>query len=167
MYETDIIGDIHPADIAPVLRRRGGDISLDKMRWGYPSPKGSGLIINARIETIDEKLMFKQDILQRRCVIPAAAFYEWDRDKQKALIELPQHEICYLAGIYRMYEDMEHFTVITTEANESMRRIHDRMPLLIKEEDIFSWMGDGFRNVMSLEMPELDIHIENEQLSFL
>nr|MCR5650069.1 SOS response-associated peptidase [Lachnospiraceae bacterium] len=72
-----------------------------------------------------------------------------------------------LAGIYRLYEDMEHFTIITTDANESMKRIHDRMPLMIREEDIFSWMGDSFRAVMELEMPELDIHIENEQLSFI
>ena len=92
---------------------------------------------------------------------------EWDRMKQKATFTLPGRQVCYLAGIYRNYEDMEHFTIITTQANASMSPIHDRMPLIIDEEQITEWMGDGFRSIMGSTMPELDVSIENEQLSFI
>ena len=163
----DITGDINPSDVAPVIHRKNGKLSLDKMRWGYPSAQGKGLIINARVETIEEKPMFRADIQFRRCVIPAALFYEWDRYKQKASFELPGQQSCYFAGIYRNCEDMEHFTIITTEANDSMRPVHDRMPLMIAEGDIITWIDDGFMNLKNLKMPALNVHIENEQLSFV
>ena len=164
---TDITGDIHPSDIAPVLSLRNGKSILNKMKWGYPAPGNKGLLINARIETIEEKPMFRQDFKYRRCVIPAAGFYEWDRSRQKATFTLPERQIIYLAGIYRNCEDMEHFTIITTQANASMSPIHDRMPFIIDEEQLTEWMGDGFRSIMSSPMPELDVSIENEQLSFI
>ena len=137
------------------------------MKWGYPAGGKKGLIINARLETIEEKPMFRQDFKYRRCVIPAAGFYELDRNRQKATFTLPGHQVCYLAGIYRIFEDMEHFTIITTQANASMSPIHDRMPLMIDKEQIPVWMGDGFKSVMNYPMPLLNVSIENEQLSFI
>ncbi len=163
----NIHGDIHPCDEAPVICRKNGLVSLEGMIWGYPSVHSSSPVINARVETIEDKPMFKNDVLFRRCVIPASHFYEWDRYKQKATFDLPGHEICYMAGIYRQCKDAEHFTVITTQANDSVKMIHERMPLLIREEDILSWIGDSFRELMLMKMPELNVHIENEQLSFI
>ncbi|MBP5608074.1 MAG: SOS response-associated peptidase family protein [Lachnospiraceae bacterium] len=163
----DISGDIHPTEEGPVICKKNGLISLNRMIWGYPSARGGSPVINARAETIEDKPMFKHDIQYRRCVIPAAYFYEWDRYKQKATIDLPGHKICYLAGIYRQDGDAQYFTVITTKANESVSMIHDRMPLLIREEDILSWIGDSFRELMLMKMPDLNVHIENEQLSFI
>ena len=164
---ADITGDIRPSDIAPVLSLRNGKSMLGRMKWGYPSSNGKGLLINARAETLEDKPMFRQDFKYRRCVIPAAGFYEWDKSKQKATFTLPGRQVCYLAGIYRICEDMEHFTIITTAANESMSPIHDRMPLMIDEEQILEWMGDGLWNIMNSPMPELNVSIENEQLSFI
>ncbi len=162
-----IIGDIHPADPAAVICEKNGKPALETMKWGYPGVKDKGLIINARAESLEEKPMFKQDYQFRRCVVPAAGFYEWDRKKQKAVFQLPEAGICYLAGIFRLFADMAHFTLVTTAANASMLPIHDRMPLLIGEENIFRWIGDGFRELLKAEMPLLDVRIENEQLSFV
>ena len=161
-----ITGDIRPADRAAVVCAKEGKPALEMMKWGYPGVMNKGLIINARAESLEEKAMFRLDYQFRRCVIPAAGFYEWDKNRQKATFRLPEERICYLAGIFRLFADMAHFAVITTAANASMIRIHERMPLLIAEADILQWLGDGFRELMRAEMPLLDVHIENEQLSF-
>src|SRR5699024_8675572 len=81
-------GDICPSQQAPVLTGEGGELHLELMTWGFLPPAGEekregkgrpgGLIINARAETALEKRMFRDSIRSRRCVIPAAHFYEWD-----------------------------------------------------------------------------------------
>ena len=73
--------DIRPSDISAVICRDGGDLSVTNMRWGFDNPYAKGLIINARSETAREKNMFSDSILNRRCVIPASGFYEWDAYK--------------------------------------------------------------------------------------
>lgn len=74
------VGDIHPADLAPVIAGRNHEIQLEKIRWGIP--KDDKLIINARTETVLEKKMFADSVEHRRIAIPAAGFYEWNAKKR-------------------------------------------------------------------------------------
>ncbi len=131
-------GDIHPSEKATVINGSGRDLVAEDMFWGFPGYQGNGLLINARAETITERYAFKDNVLSRRCVIPAKGFYEWSPEKEKYQFEDPENTL-FMAGCY----DPEcRFVIITTAANESVLPVHDRMPLLITEEEIGEWIGD-------------------------
>lgn len=108
--------------------------------WGFPKWTSKGVIINARSETAAEKSMFRKSLLQRRCVVPATGFYEWNHKKQKYKFNLPNHELLYLAGIWNEYEGEKHFVILTTAANEAMKDIHNRMPVILKKNIINQWV---------------------------
>ena len=75
------------------------------MSWGFRQFTGSGLIINARAESVIDKPMFRDSILQRRCVIPASWFYEWNRKKEKVTFKQEDSSILFMAGFYQKYEE--------------------------------------------------------------
>lgn len=110
-------------------------------RWGYPGRSGGRQIINARAETVREKSSFRADFERRRCVIPARGFYEWNAQKEKFYFtgNVP---VLYLAGIFNNDPEKECVTILTTQANSSIRPVHDRMPVLIPEDEICRWMGN-------------------------
>lgn len=81
-------GEIYPANRVPVLLSEANTIVADLSSWGFPKYRGSGVIINARAETADEKRTFRDSLLFRRCVIPSTGFYEWDSQKKKRLFRL-------------------------------------------------------------------------------
>lgn len=110
----------------------------EPMAWGFPKHEGSGLIINARAETLLDKPFFRESALHRRCVIPASGFYEWNRWKEKVTFRRGDSPVLYMAGIYREF----HFVIVTTQANESMAPVHDRMPLILDEEEAAAWLCD-------------------------
>lgn len=107
--------------------------------WGYTGYEKGREIINARAETVREKPSFRADFAQRRCVIPARGFYEWNPKKEKFYFS-GSAPVLYLAGIYSNDPGKERVTILTTQANASMRPVHDRMPLLIPAEKIGKWM---------------------------
>ena len=115
------------------------------MVWGFSNPVNKGLIINARAETAREKITFADSIAKRRCVIPASGFYEWDPYKARYRFTSPDGGLILLAGFYRREQGVPRFTVLTTEANDSMIKGHDRMPVMIGREEIRPWIEDDAR----------------------
>ncbi|MEA5026303.1 hypothetical protein SDC9_138144 [bioreactor metagenome] len=103
------------------------------MNWGYPKWNSKNIIINARTEHIRDSQYFKDDYLRNRCVIACTGFYEWDQEKHRHFIKDPQAELIYLAGIYRIIDNKYYYCILTKEANEQMRIIHDRMPVVMDE----------------------------------
>lgn len=109
--------------------------------------------LNARIETLDEKKSFK-DSIQNRCLIIADGFYEWQwktksgSKKEKYLITKPNEDLFAFAGIYTHWINFDDtiintFSIITTQANELMSKIHNtkkRMPVILKKEDEEKWL---------------------------
>lgn len=75
--------DIRPTDIAPVIMGKGGELYLQEQVWGFKSAYDGKLLINARAETVLDKKTFSDSAHNKRIVIPASLFYEWDSDKQK------------------------------------------------------------------------------------
>ena len=145
MLFADVRRDIRPAERAAIVAPAGRETAAVPMRWGFPS-RGSGqLLINARAETAMERPAFSESVMRRRCIIPAAGFYEWDRDKNKAEFWLPEAPCIFMAGMYNLFEGEDRFVILTTEANESMRPVHDRMPLILKEEEISDWLWEEGR----------------------
>lgn len=137
------------------------------LSWGYPSKNSGGLVINARAETLHEKAMFCDDVMNRRCLIPASGFYEWDKEKQKATVRVPEEELIYFAGIYSIRSGTERFVIITRESAGEMIRIHERMPLIIPGKSVEEWLSEDYQDVLKAEAPPMEVKIENEQMSFL
>lgn len=135
--------DIYPTDDAAVIiRNAAGGIKLSKIKWGYPGINGSGIIINARAESALDKKMFEGGIRYRRAVIPAGYFYEWSRNKEKNTFYRKDRDTVCMAGFYDLTASGERFIIITTQANASMVKVHDRMPLILEKGQINDWLLD-------------------------
>ena len=135
-------GEIFPTDIVPVQTGLG---SYDLMKWGFIGFNGKP-VINARSETALEKPMFKQSMLERRCLAPASGYYEWKKDgnrKTKYRFCIP-HIPIYLAGCWRREKagGLYTFVILTQPAQEGIATIHDRMPVIITPDRIETWLGD-------------------------
>lgn len=143
--ETESRGDVFPSCRALVLRGLQSHLDLQKMKWGYEVPGLKKEIINARSETVREKRLFCQDFAYRRCLIPARSFYEWKRDEVKKVRYrfYDGNGILYLAGIYHASEQGDEFAILTRKAEGCMLGIHDRMPVLIRQEDVEAWLFSG------------------------
>lgn len=134
--------DIHPTDMAPVLCKERVGIKQDWLRWGVPGIHGKGVIFNARSETVLEKRMFSEGIRTNRIIVPCTWFYEWNRSKEKNTFLMQDKSVLFMAGFCCQFEAEPRFVILTTGANESMIQTHDRMPLLLEEGQIKSWIFD-------------------------
>lgn len=160
-------GDIHPTDMAPILMADDRTLCCHMQKWGLPGFDGKQVIFNARSESALEKLTFREAVAKRRIVVPAAGFYEWNRRKEKSTFYRKNHPALFMAGLYNPYEKVNRFVILTTAANPSMEPVHDRMPLLLEEEDILPWMfdPDAAKEIL-LKVPYLlERKTEFEQLS--
>jgi putative SOS response-associated peptidase YedK len=122
------------------------------MRWGlvphWAKDKSIGnQLINARSESAASKPTFRDSFRRRRCLIAADGFYEWKKigkQKQPYLIRMPDHRPFAFAGLWdRWGEDAERFescTILTTSANEQLRDLHDRMPVILDPADYERWL---------------------------
>lgn len=158
-------GEIRPSEQAPVITGRKADLLLEEMQWGFLQQDKKGLIINARCEGIEEKKTFGDSIRRRRCVIPASGYYEWDSRKNKVAFNRTDNKPIYMAGVYDLVDNAERFVVITTDANDSVSNVHDRMPLILEENEIDMWISDGKVTDLILykKSPMLELHREYEQ----
>lgn len=163
-------GDVTPA-MSPIVLSAGKSsndpvLRVSNMHWGLIG-KDKKLIINARAESALDKPMFSEAVEHRRLVIPAAGFYEWDVDKNKVTFYKSDKRPIYLAGFYQLSENKDAFVILTTAANESMIKVHDRMPLMIEKEAVKDWLYDKeyAREMLGKSMPLLESHRDYEQLS--
>ncbi|MBR2389394.1 MAG: SOS response-associated peptidase [Mogibacterium sp.] len=168
--------DICPSQSAVVIHgdsrgsgSRNSVIGASEMKWGFSNPVNKGLIINARAETAREKKTFADSIAVRRCVIPASGFYEWDRHRAKYRFTSPEGGLLLLAGFYREEQGVPRYTILTTEANGSMIKVHDRMPVMIGRNEIRPWIEDDARlpDFLSREQVPLACDQESGQISFM
>ncbi len=142
-------GEIRPTDVVPVIApNREGEEAVFPMRWGFRFP-GRSLIVNARSETAAGKPAFRDSWSRRRCVIPASWYYEWEhltapdgrkKTGSKYLIQPRGVSVTWLAGLYRFEEELPVFTVLTMEPVPELRRIHDRMPVILPEDQVHDWI---------------------------
>lgn len=140
--------DIRPTDLAPVIAPdRNGKPAVFPMQWGY---NARSLLINARVETAAEKPTFREDWIRHRCIIPASGYYEWEhltasdskpKTGDKYAIHPTHSTMTWLCGLYRIEAGLPHFVVLTREPADSIRFIHDRMPLLLPEDHLSSWLA--------------------------
>lgn len=139
-------GDIFPSQSVPVIvESEDHRPKMEMMRWGYPNPVDEKkLLINARSETADKKPTFRRDFRERRCLIPATGFYEWNPDKDQFEFSEPG-KLLYLGGIWRPRKDepeKDEFLILTKEPDETVRPIHNRMPVLIPPDETMNWLNN-------------------------
>lgn len=134
--------DVYPSDTAPAIWSEDRNMILQEMIWGFPHFQKQGVVFNARSETLLEKRMFQESTKSRRCIIPVKSFYEWDRVKNKVTYEREDKNIMFLAGIWSCYEDKNCFVIITTSANSSVKDVHERMPLILENNELENWIFD-------------------------
>lgn len=143
IYSMKFTGDIHPMDMALVLTAESGKTKLSCKRWGYPGTQECGVIFNARVESVRQKKMFSAGIEYHRAVIPAKHFYEWNSRREKNRFCRFDGRPLFLAGFFDILDQEERFVILTTQANESMRKVHDRMPLVLEESQLTDWLWDN------------------------
>ena len=146
--------DVLPSDASVVICEKGSAV---RMKWGFANPYRKGLIINARAETAMEKQLFSDSIQNRRCVIPASGFYEWDAARARFRFTAAGDELVYLAGFFHAEQGAERYTILTTAANDSMKRVHDRMPVMIDRSEIGMLIRDRERLAQFLERPQMQL----------
>lgn len=148
--------NIAPSQDVPVVIRSkhdGSENEIQMMKWGLiPSwskdPARSPKPINARGDSLEEKPMFRNLLKYQRCLIPATGFYEWRKEpwgKTPYYIRMKDNSIFSFAGLYDRYracddQQISTFTIITTEPNEVVLPLHDRMPAILKRENEDMWL---------------------------
>lgn len=152
------INEVYPGQRALILQSFHNDIISTDKEWGFPY-KGSR-IINIRQETVETKPSFCSSFQNNRCVICANWFYEKDKNKNKVSF-YKENELLFLAGFFQKNQ----FVILTTSPNETMKPIHPRMPILIKESELSDWFSDYYLPYLQREQEELLIHREMEQVA--
>ena len=135
-------GDVFPSQNAMILKGEGNHLAAEQMRWGFPGFEKGKLLINARAETALERPTFRESVQDRRCIIPARGFYEWNKSKEKFIFKRKETPVLFMAGCYNWYEGQERFVVLTTDANSSVAPVHNRMPLILAPEELKDWVLD-------------------------
>ena len=138
-YKT---GEILPGDAAPAVIHREGRLVPIPAVFGFPGFQGKKLLLNARSETASEKKTFAESLRTRRVVLPASGFYEWDREKVKYYFSVEKQPVIYLGGLYQFAEGRCRFVILTRAANESMAETHDRMPVILRAEEVRPYLTD-------------------------
>jgi putative SOS response-associated peptidase YedK len=169
--------NIPPSSDILVVRERKGVTEAEMIRWGLvPSwakdPSIGNRMANVRSDTALEKPTFRAAMQKRRCLIPADVFYEWQdvpgqKRRKPYAVALRDGEIFALGGIWEAWRAKESgewvitCAILTTEPNELLATIHDRMPVMIRPEDYRAWidpsvqMGDVSRLVAPFPAEEM------------
>lgn len=143
-YEVDeiVTGDVYPSNNVVTLgANKENQVVPGITKWGFTGFKKGQLFINARSESVEEKKTFANHFREQRCIFPMTGFYEWNADKQKFLFT-DDGKTIYVAGFYRMHENVAESIIMTTKPNSTVSSIHDRMPLIIDKSDIDKWVLD-------------------------
>lgn len=163
-------GEIRPTNTAPILALDDNNQVIPyPVSWGFPKWNGKGVVINARAETALEKPMFHESIRTRRCVVPSTGYFEWNNKKDKYYLIEPGKSILYMAGMIDSFslpdgEQHEAFTILTTAANESVLPLHNRMPVILQQDEIEAWLRDGvfMLSILDRICPALTMTLVNE-----
>ena len=163
--------NVAPTTHQPVIRnsRDTAERELALLRWGLIPFFTNSLgeirgfsTINARAETVATSRTFREPFKKRRCLVPASGFYEWQqrldaKNKQPFAFDLANGNMMAFAGLWDGWKDpaggwLQSFTIITTEANELMAPVHNRMPVILHPSNFDRWLDRG-----ETDRPPLDL----------
>lgn len=154
--------NIAPTDVVPAVTETNEGRTLQFFQWGLvPSwSKDSSIgqkLINARAETLTEKPSFRTAFKRRRCLLPADGFFEWKGEKgnkQPYFIRMRSARPFAIAGLYEYWEGvagaLATCTIVTTEPNELLSTIHNRMPVIVAKSDFDTWLDPKIQSAEPL-----------------
>lgn len=157
--------NINPTDMSPVVVVREGKPVVEQMKWGFiphRAKDSNGVFryktFNAKSESIFDKTTWQSVIRTQRCLVPANGFYEWqtaDGKKQPYFIHLPDNKLFAFAGVYGSWTDPDGrewgtFAIVTTESNDDVSHLTDRMPILVHKDDEATWLDPTIYDATSL-----------------
>ena len=161
----------HPYQELPVIKKYTNGNALENLKWGlvpsWSKKKEFKPLINARLETIDEKVSFKKLIQLTRCVAVANGFYEWKREERN---KIPYYflredkKIIYIAGIY----ENDQFCLVTEEANKNVLEIHRRQPVILNEKDVNRYLNielNGSSFLKECKKPVLEFYEVSKEVN--
>ncbi|MDY6765286.1 MAG: SOS response-associated peptidase [Halobacteria archaeon] len=157
-YDYEPSYNVAPKSTNPVIKNESKD-KISGLRWGLvppwaDDPSIGNRMINARAETLGEKTSFKDAYERRRCIVPANAFFEWTGErgnKQPYLVKFKDDRCFSMAGLWERWSrdgddnTLQTYTVITTEPNDIVGELHDRMPVILSREEEDVWLDEGHR----------------------
>lgn len=137
--------NVAPTQLVPLMLEENGKRGIETAHWGY-LPRGKFSTINVRAETIDERQLYRAAFHDRRGVVIADSFYEWDKSEQPSVpfrVMREDAKPIFLAALYaRWYEEPTiTCTIVTTAANTLMKSIHDRMPVVFDAAEVEAWIN--------------------------
>ncbi|WP_270182630.1 SOS response-associated peptidase [Alkalihalobacillus sp. CinArs1] len=150
--------NIAPSQQVPTIIRANDENRLGTLRWGLipfwaKDASIANKLINARSETAAEKASFKHALKKRRCIILSDGFYEWKKDKDRKVpmrIQVNKGEPFAMAGLWEQWKEGEKSiytcTILTTEANDMMKEIHNRMPVILPKEQEHDWLDPSIED---------------------
>jgi putative SOS response-associated peptidase YedK len=154
--------NIAPGEMVGAIVSGIGGYSLEEFKWGLISSSNrdaSNPLINIRIESLGQQRLFKESLEQRRCLIPSDGFYEWRGRKSPFYFQRRDRDLFAFAGIWderRKPGDspsgpVRTLTIITTDADDFVRPIHDRMPVIVPREDERLWLDPSIKSPADLK----------------
>jgi putative SOS response-associated peptidase YedK len=167
--------NIAPTQEAPVIRLAKPDEAapdaprereLAMLRWGLVPFWAKDIsvgnrMINARAESAAEKPAFRHALESRRCIVPATGFYEWQGApgrKQPYAVTFPELPVFGFAGLWERWNSasgdrVETFAIVTTDANDAVAKVHDRMPVILAPEQADTWLRADVAAAQALLAP--------------
>tara|TARA_B100001123_G_scaffold263740_1_gene293781 strand:+ start:6603 stop:7190 length:588 start_codon:yes stop_codon:yes gene_type:complete len=148
--------------VSVIVRDRTLTSQVKEMQWGFRThltrkmQSGSGAI-NARVETVSEKPLFRDSFRSRRCIVPADGFYEWQSTasgRQPYFVQLYDRAAFGFAGLWSQSPNqtgqlIHTFTILTTRANTLLSSLHGRMPVILNERDRQAWFNTETQDMPS------------------
>lgn len=166
--------NISPGMMVRCVRREQGELKTGELYWGFIPAWAQGSSTqdehaNARIETVEEKITFKEAIKHHRCLVPVDGYYEWKtvgKLKIPYYFKLKNNEPMVLAGLWstqinRQGETKKSLCLLTTKPNREAAQVHSRMPVILSSDNQKNWLSDQPLSQVKLELigstPEVGI----------
>jgi len=155
----------HPGQTLPIIKAYTNGRALESLEWGLKpewakNKKDFRPLINARLETLMEKLSFKNLIKTSKCIVIADGYYEWKKEgtsKSPYYFTREDKDLMFFAGIY----EKKQFCIITKEAQDNVKEVHNREPVIINQSQLINYLNvkkDGYELLQSLKPPKLSYH---------
>jgi putative SOS response-associated peptidase YedK len=149
--------NVAPTQPIAIVRLVEGRRQFALVRWGLippwvKDPRAFALLVNARVESVNDKPAFRYAMRRRRCLVPADGFYEWKQDgggrTRPYAVRPKDRALIAFAGLWETWigpngEEMETAAIVTTDANRELSRLHDRMPVIVPPDAFEAWLDCG------------------------
>ena len=158
-FDRTVSYNIAPSQESIIIINNFSSFEIEESKWGFKFLDKKlhieKIIINSRIETIQEKIMFKDSFVKRKCVIPANGYYEWaifNNEKKPFFIHVPDKETIYFAGIWKYLNFKQNtykiFSIITKPSNYFLKELHERMPVTLSADEAKEYLENQDPNYL-------------------